>query len=296
MRLDEIRAKYAKGFFMGVKTRHLEDKMLSVLRQKKMTNAFDEWNWITGQMLQAMVGAGIPVEDMPGLCLSQIDTHTQYDGYNKQKTDRFIRAHPLYRSLSLGLPVTTTISNNIAVPPCLLTPAQQRGTFTKGIDVINHFFAHTEAVLPMDVPEDIREAAHNYYRLGYTPLPKHPEHKHPGVYYASHGIFYRNNRFPEAQLDTWAFEHGICLLGDSGHCYLDIDNHPGKDNGTMWLDDHLMRLIHSRHYERSKSGGYHVFGLGDLSTIPSTEGIEVRGNSALIVAAPTEGYRVNKYI
>lgn len=244
------------------------------------------WNWRIG-FLKA---CGYTKPQM----LEIIKHYCPPGSYEIEKTEIYIDNFDLYRNVKS--PETAAPEKTGAT---VSTSKPKDKPFSKGIDVINHFFANTLPVMPLDVPDDVIEAAHYYYSKGYAPLPKHPEHKHPGVFYASHGVDYRNNRFLESQIDVWKWESkGICLLGNNHFCYLDIDNHPEnpKKNGMQWLDESILRLIHSRHYERTASGGYHVYGTGNLNTITQIDGIEIRGNSALIVAYPTYGYKINKYI
>lgn len=285
---DEI---LIEPLFEGIYNKKHEDELLRNLRLKKPT--FENWRYMVGLMSFYGINKKKQMEYFDKYCKSQT--------YNHKDTIRFISNHPQYKFevLSGRIIDKDILTDSTSVRPSSYLPQIKPTAFTKGIDVINHFFSHTYPVLPMKVPDDNIEAAHYYYKLGYTPLPKHPVDKHPGVLYSNDaaGIHYRDNRYPESQIDAWKWEHGVYLLGDHNFCYLDIDHHPEKGvDGTQWLDDHLMRLIHSRHYERSQSDGYHVYGIGDLRPVSQIEGIEIKGNTNGIVAYPSKGYRVNSYI
>lgn len=273
-----------------------EEAANQVLRMYKPT--LDNWNFLIGYYFSQ----GFTQEEI----LQKCDDESKSLTYDRNKTRAFIKQYIHYKNSANCAPSpapTISNSNTGAQISDSTKPKASMAAFTKGIDVINHFFTNTTPVLPMTPPDDSQEAAHYYYRHGFTPLPKSPiggsAGKHPGVVYSNDqaGVHYRTTRYPESQIDVWDWKYGLCLLGDQNHCYLDIDCHPGQANdGMMWINEYLLQLIHSRHYEKTQGGGYHVFGLGEVRTVSQVEGIEIRGNTALIVSYPTPGYRINKYI
>lgn len=262
--------------FEGIYNKELEKMLLDTLSLE--VQDFENWKFTEGIMDKAGMSENKKME--------YFDKYCKAITYDRKETIDFIRGRVVYRDSSGYEP-----KENI---PFLSGSYPLSYSFTTVIDVINHFFANTIPVLPLiDIPSDMREAAHYYYRHGFTPLPKcnplvYDNHKHPCVKY----IKYRDNRFIEEQLDIWNFKYGICLLGDKEHCYLDIDNHIGKENGVQYFDRVLLR---GRHYERTLSGGYHIFGLGNLNSF-AMQGVEIKGNKNLIVAYPSPGYKVNNFV
>lgn len=142
--------------------------------------------------------------------------------------------------------------------------------------LIDEFLKNTDPVKRLDVPWNTREAAVYYYEKGFTPVPKHRTEKRPSIRWE----IYQDLRPTLANIMTWDWSNGICLVANDELSFLDID----KSGYSM--------LFCNRHYETTPRGGTHVFGKGKIRNYDE-EGIgELKGKGRLIVAYPTPGYKL----
>jgi len=142
-------------------------------------------------------------------------------------------------------------------------------------DMLLHFLLNTGPILPFPVNPECKLAAHQYFNMGFIPLPKDLAHKKPSI------LWKEFLNFPPTakQIDAWDFSHGICLLAGNGINFLDIDE---KIDHSTFKD---------RHYEITPRGGTHIFGRGDLPT-KNEPTSEIKGIGSLIVCYPTHGYTI----
>ncbi|MFZ3385326.1 MAG: hypothetical protein WA144_15505 [Candidatus Methanoperedens sp.] len=202
--------------------------------------------------------------------LSYFDKYCMWKDYNREITKRILTG--IYNIKSKG---KKSPQGNVVCPLPSVDPKT----------IVDYFFSNTQPVRPLDVPLDNRDAAIFYYKNGFVPVPKKDGEKHPYVAYTQ----YRDALYPIGQIYVWNWSHGVCLLGTKNVCFLDIDL-----KGVPYFD---ISLLYGRHYERTPSGGYHVFGYGNLKNDLSLKGIvEIKGNTNLIVAYPTSRYKISHYV
>jgi len=151
------------------------------------------------------------------------------------------------------------------------------------IDDLIAAFSRSLPTPKMNVPSDIRAAARYYYDRGYTVLPKHPDRKTPNDNWKK----YQSTRASIEETMSWDWSYGICLLAGNGHNFLDIDKR--SQEHPDGVDSFDASILEGRHYERTPSGGIHIFGNGDIHTANAPGG-ELKGMGSLIVAYPTTGY------
>ncbi len=142
--------------------------------------------------------------------------------------------------------------------------------------LIDEFTRSTEPVLRLKVPSDIRQAALFYYRLGFTPVPKHKTEKRPMIYWEQ----YQDVRPAIEQVMSWDWSNGICLLANDEYSFLDIDR------------GGYASIFNGRHLEITPRGGAHVFGRGVIRNYDEQGIGELKGKGTLIVAYPTPGYEL----
>lgn len=265
---------------MSINRRSIDDLMMET-----RTLSLSEWNYIVG----TLAGRGLSLDEM----IEYLEKNMKCVTYTRKKTVAFIRDFArVYPDTSIrGIEKYIDHVRHIRAvsrdTTYSVSHSSGRPSFASGVELIEYFFSHTEPVLPMfDIPSDIEKAAMYYYDLGFTPFPKRSDEKHPMVRYAH----LRNVRYPRTHiLDRYIWSGGICLLGDEEHCYLDLDVHDGRENGVALLD---RKLLSGRHYEKTKNGGYHIFGLGKCPSISPIHGVELKGETNLIVVYPSSGYQV----
>lgn len=165
------------------------------------------------------------------------------------------------------------------------SPRSPKDCIKTADELIDYFMRNTQPVPKLNVPSNILHAVGFYYELGFTPLPKHEpfidrEGKLAGKYPSIDWIPYQTQRPTYEEMTAWDWSYGICLLANDEYSFLDIDR-PGYE-----------AIFHNRHLETTPRRGLHVYGKGTLPSV-NEKGIgEVKGKGTLIVAYPTEGYRI----
>jgi len=195
-----------------------------------------------------------------------IQKYNRWDGYNNLITKEYIFG--LFSVLATG----TKISMNTN-PVARLTSNQ----------VISNFLAGKPWVVYP--PNKNKLAALYYHSVGGHVIPMRRKEKLPAVKWKE----YQTIQPTLSQITKWDFSHGIILLGTEKHCFLDIDIK--SDKHPDGIENFNESLLDGWYFERTKNGGYHVFGLGNMKSIRAP-GVEIKGKGGYIVTYPTEGYKI----
>ena len=156
----------------------------------------------------------------------------------------------------------------------------------KSNDIIDLFF-NTCKPINLNPPHDINNAVVYYHNMGFHMIPKIRDEKRPSVKWK----IYQENQPPLYIVKRWDFSHGIILLGTRMHSFLDIDiRSDSHDKGLENFDESRLK---GWYYERTKNGGYHIFGSGFFPKGMRglvNEAIQIKHLGGYIVAYPTSGY------
>jgi len=136
------------------------------------------------------------------------------------------------------------------------------------------FFSKTLPISKLSVPSDPFSAALYYHNMGFHVLPKSDKGKYPLIPWRKYG-----DVAPTMQeLKEWDFSYGVCIIATKKYCFLDIDI-PEK-------------IAYSGHAEHTPRGGIHLYAIGEAKSKAISGKGEIKGHGSLIVAYPSEGYRV----
>lgn len=257
MKIDEVTNQRA-WLFDEIRNETLEDRIINVLRMPypKLNNRL--------YVSYTFRGCKISIDK----AMEYFDKYCQWEGYNHDLTKHIL----------------TGIYN--------IKPKDKCISFDKSVHPLSSTFKDIESAFllslplrPMDVPNDNKTAAYFYWDNGFIPLPKKDGKKHPYIKY-SH---FRETGYPRQYIENLDWSHGVCLLGTKTRCFLDVD--------AKGVEAFNREILYGRHYERTPSGGYHVYGIGNLKSNNALSGIiELKGNTNLIVAFPTDRYKITKWV
>lgn len=156
----------------------------------------------------------------------------------------------------------------------------------KSEDIIDLFF-DTCKPIRLNPPYDINKAVVYYHNIGFHMIPKIRGEKRPAVKWK----VYQENQPPLYIVKRWNFSNGIILLGTRTHSFLDIDIRSNEhDKGLENFDESLLK---GWYYERTKNGGYHIFGSGFFPKGMKglvNEAVQIKHLGGYIVTYPTPGY------
>ncbi|HYN44416.1 MAG TPA: hypothetical protein VER35_00295 [Candidatus Limnocylindrales bacterium] len=159
------------------------------------------------------------------------------------------------------------------------TPRGQKQKPALTIDeLIQTFMSNTKPTGRMVIPSTALWAAVYYYLEGYTPLPKDRDAKRPMFYWKQ----YQEKPPILEEIMSWDWSNGLCLLANDKFSFIDIDA-SGYEQGFK-----------DYHVEFTPRGGLHAFGLGTVKSVNVENAGELKGKGTLIVAYPTQGYRVKE--
>lgn len=152
--------------------------------------------------------------------------------------------------------------------------------------IIDLFF-NTCKPISLNPPCDIGKAIIYYHNNGFHMIPKIKDEKRPAVKWK----VYQENQPPLYIVRRWDFSNGIILLGTRMHSFLDIDIRSAKhDKGLENFDESRLK---GWYYERTKNGGYHIFGSGFFPKGMKglvNDAVQIKHLGGYIVAYPTPGY------
>jgi len=151
-------------------------------------------------------------------------------------------------------------------------------------DEIKHRFLTEATPWLIQPPNEIDKAAYYFCSVGGHPIPV-KEGKLPAIKWKE----WQDNKPPLERLKKWDWSKGIILLGTDNNCFLDIDIK--SDKHPDGIENFNESELKGWYFERTKNGGYHVFGKGKLQSIKG-KGIELLGKGRYIVTYPTPGYVV----
>ncbi len=156
----------------------------------------------------------------------------------------------------------------------------------KSEDIIDLFF-DTCKPIRLNPPYDINKAVVYYHNMGFHMIPKIREEKRPAVKWK----IYQENQPPLYIVKRWNFSNGIILLGTRIHSFLDIDIKSNEhDKGLENFDESILK---GWYYERTKNGGYHIFGSGFFPKGMKglvNDAVQIKHLGGYIVTYPTSGY------
>jgi hypothetical protein len=201
--------------------------------------------------------------------LDYFDRFCRWKDYNRESTDKYLCV--VYNYNSAGRPFLTSPITNLPALP-------------NSYELLKYFLDHTEPVY-FSPPPVIRDAAIYYHSIGLHCIPSMKNEKRPLVKWKQ----YQDIQPSIELIKKWNWSGGLILLATDHHSFLDIDikseKHP---NGLGFLDE---KTISGRMFERTKNGGYHIFGKGKLES-KSIGWAEIKGKGKYILTYPTEGYKL----
>jgi hypothetical protein len=174
--------------------------------------------------------------------------------------------------------------------------------FKNSLDYLLYFVQYY-GIPKENIPNNPLEAVFYHINRGRIVLPRYQETKQVYLNHRSSGKDRFKWKFggvdysklimrPEDVYSCWDFSSGLCLIVPTdwrNDCYLDIDMKSDKHpDGLDKMDESILKGFH---YERTKNGGYHVFGKGRPQKPPNPH--EMQLVSTLIVTYPTKGYMIN---
>jgi len=214
-----------------------------------------------------------------------IRKYNNWKDYDKVKTERVVKYFfGLDAHEHAARPCTTQQENGV-VP---LSVSPHDALIDLFLCTCKPFFPHPgimSETLAGTIADRIKLAAIWYQKQGFHVIPMGRGIKRPPNGFK--WLPYQDNQPTLSMIEKWDWSYGLILLGTTRHCFLDIDTkseaHPDG------LDSFDEARIKGFAYERTKSGGYHVFGEGNMR-YQKAEPVSIRGKGAYIVTAPTPGY------
>ncbi|WAM22728.1 MAG: hypothetical protein OI715_01120 (plasmid) [Candidatus Methanoperedens sp.] len=143
-------------------------------------------------------------------------------------------------------------------------------------DLIGIFKRNTSPTGRMTIPSTILWAAVYYYLEGYIPLPKDRDAKRPGFNWKR----YQEKPPTLEEILSWDWSNGLCLLANDKYSFIDIDTRGYE------------QVFKDYHVEFTPRGGLHAFGVGKVKSVNVENVGELKGKGTLIVAYPTQGYKL----
>ena len=209
--------------------------------------------------------------------LTVVDKYNRWTNYNRSlfyEESRKVYKERKHNSLIVGAEKS----------PFINAPTYTSNDELTDIDIIKLFLDKCD---PWDLkpPITIKDAVIYYYFEGAHVIPMRNGEKKP--YWGLSWQEYQNRQPTKDEIVSWDWSYGICLLGTEKHCTLDIDiKSPSHPQGLANFNEDV---LDGWCYERTKNGGYHVFGCGNFPVIRG-DAVGIHGRGAYVVTSPTEGY------
>jgi len=275
--------------FRGIFSKDVQERLLKAFEMKG--DKFKSWNFIIGVFLKMKYS----IPEMIEYC----NLYCHYSEYSVQKTVDFIISHPNYRS---GYPPLVDAPKNLFLThPRTTTTKLKKQDCISGISAMLDFFFESFKPQPeFENSSDILESAILHYQHGFHIFPV-GEDKRPVGRWRNGIIDYTDFPLNPAILKKGVLDHGFACLGTSKHTFLDVDLKNDKhENGVTQSEiEKIMLRFRGWHMERSKNGGLHIWGIGDLSLYDvracftaSDAEISVKGRGSYIVVYPSPGYSI----
>lgn len=157
-----------------------------------------------------------------------------------------------------------------------------------------------------NIPVDMIQAVYHHISKGRIALPKDKDSKKP---WFSNKRGKQKYQWKNGERDyskvfltlkdvlEWDYRYGICLIvptdwRDDAYLDIDIRGNDHEDGIDPKLIPEMVNILSGYHYERSLSGGFHVFGRGYPKEPPLGVGLQLV--STLIVTYPTNGYTLGE--